>query len=345
MKNRGHVRRGIWTCQVAAGPEIPEIVLAKSSNRWKNCAMNFQSLESRARGRPLAALLALLIVPLAVGLLITPWFYNPVRRHFWKVNNREAVIAFRFEKVAQRAIMIAAIFMMAPLIRYAGLGPKLRRAARLDAAGRRALARATSVGFVSMAAIYGGGWAFGVYEPEDYLKLWPAIAKCATFIVGAVFVGFFEEIFFRGFVFGALRARLHFWVAAGFSSAFYSIIHYMKPLAPYRIRGAKWDQGLRLLPHTFASLEWSSDWAAIFTLFVMGLTLCVIYERRGHLAWCIGLHGGWVLAMQIGNYLLGRDREFLVWWFSTSDYIVNAPAVIPVMLAFFLWSLTLPKKE
>lgn len=293
-------------------------------------------------GRPISSLALLLLVPLVVGLLAGPWVYNPIRSYLRSHGTRVIPEKFSFEKVTQRCIMATALFMLVPMFRRSGLSRRIRDALRLDPSHRRQLAASAAIGCVSMGALYLGGFAIGAYAPESYLRAGPALLKCGQFLLGALFIGFFEECLFRGFVFGALRARMSFWLAAIASSAFFSILHYMKPDAPFHIKVAKWDQGLRLLPYTFATLQWSADWSAILTLFIMVLALCVLYERRRHLAWCIGLHGGWVLAMQLGNYFLGRERDYLTWWFSRSDYIVNAPIAIPIILGFFLWSLTLP---
>lgn len=328
----------------------------ESSNHWKNWSVNFQSLDKplhaepgrpldSARGRPLSSLLALLIIPLFVGLLIAPFVYNPLRFHSRHTKSFEFLEPLKFEKVAGRCVKIVAIILLVPLVRRSGLGPQIKRALTPDPVNRRDLALACVVGCGSMAAFYAVGWVIGAYAPEEYLTVGRSLTKPVSFVIGAIFIGIFEETFFRGFVFGTLRTRTRFWPAAMVASLFFALIHFVTPEFPGRIRGAWWDQGLKLLPYIFAGFNWAKDWPFFCTLFIMGLTLCVIYERRGHLAWCIGLHGGWVLAMQLGNYFLGRNREYLEWWFSRSDYISKGPIAIPLIFVFFLWTLTLPPKK
>jgi hypothetical protein len=302
--------------------------------------------KSGRRPRPLTSLFGLIAIPLVVAVLVGPHIYNLVRARSWPGEIFESLAPIKFEKVTQRCAMVTALLLLVPLIRRSGLAGNIRRALTLDADGRRDLARACFVGCASMSALYIAGLAFGVYEPEDYVtSVGPSLRVFASYLVGSIFIGFFEETLFRGFVFGAARARIAFWPAAFAASLFFAAIHFVSPEYSGKIRIAKWDQGIRLLPYLFEGFHWAKHWPFFCTLFLMGLTLCVLYERRGHLAWCIGLHGGWVLAMRLGNYFLGRDREFLEWWFSRSDYIAKSPAGVLVILIFFVWSLTFPRNR
>ena len=71
-----------------------------------------------------------------------------------------------------------------------------------------------------------------------------------------------EEIFFRGFIFGGLRGRLHFWVAAGISAGIFGLFHYTGP------------GSLGVLPQ----------------LAVLGFALCWVYDRTGSIYPTMAIH-------------------------------------------------------
>lgn len=295
--------------------------------------MNFQSLE-KSGGRPVTSLLALLLIPLFAGLLLAPWVHNALRRHIEDV---------KFEKVARRCIMLGAVALLVPMVRRSGLGPEIRRAVLWDRAARRQVAMAAGLGFASMAAGYAIGWAAGAYRPEPELAPGPAALACVAFLPGALFVGFFEEVFFRGFVFGAIRARAGAAAAMILSSAFFSAIHFMKPELPGHVDAAPWDAGLRLLPYAMSDFELGRDWAFAATLLLMGWTLGLLYQRRGHLGLCIGLHAGWVLAMLAGNYLLQRNHEVWPVLYGVGGVFARSPAALGLMALFFVWAIRQPR--
>jgi hypothetical protein len=68
----------------------------------------------------------------------------------------------------------------------------------------------------------------------------------------------------------------------------------------------------------------------------MGVTLCLYYEKQGHLFFVIGLHGGWVWAMRLGGHYLDRNREMLEPLFGRGDLIAKSPLALLVVLIFFI---------
>jgi uncharacterized protein len=88
--------------------------------------------------------------------------------------------------------------------------------------------------------------------------------------VGAVVAGLLivvaapvsEEIFFRGFMFGGIRSRLPFWVAAAVSGAIFGLFHYTG------------SDSLGVVPQ----------------LAFLGMMLAWLYERTGSILPAIGIH-------------------------------------------------------
>ncbi len=304
-------------------------------------------------GRPVTSLIGLLLIPLFIGLLIAPHVYNAM----WTAGRDSAFGASypglaefcreaELEKVANRCVSLVALVLLVPMIRRSGLGPRIRDALRLRDGRWRDLVRACAMGAVSMAALYVAGLSLGYYKPpSDSVAGTEFLAKFLPFLSGAVFVGVFEEIFFRGFVYGALRSRLSLWPSVLLSSAFFGIIHFFRPKPPLPVEHATWTSAFELLPHLLGRFSLAADWPFLTTLFVMGITLSILYERRQHLWYAIGLHGGWVFAMQMGKHMLAMNRENPSWWFGNSDIIAKGPIAIVVILCFLFWSLTVSRAE
>ena len=100
-----------------------------------------------------------------------------------------------------------------------------------------------------------------------------------------------EEVFFRGFLYGALRSRLGIWLAAGLNGALFGVIHFNFESA----------EALLLLP----------------PLALLGFLFCLVYERTGSLLPVIGMHafnntvayaaqadGGWQVSVVAGPLVL-----------------------------------------
>ncbi|HEY8241367.1 MAG TPA: CPBP family intramembrane glutamic endopeptidase, partial [Kiritimatiellia bacterium] len=272
------------------------------------------------KGKPLAGLALMLVAPLVIGCVLAPWIYNWLSG-LAASGALPASLAedLKFERVTSRCVQVSALLLLIPAFRLAGLGPRLRDALRPSPDRWTALGRALAIGCVSMFAIYVGGWMIGAYRVTD-----GAAAKAAGavfFVLGAALVGLCEEAFFRGFVFGAIRSRSAFWTAAVLSSVFFSAIHFFRPDAPLANVPITWSSGFELMPYLFSKFKWSSDWAYMITLVLMGLTLCLYYERQGHLFTAIGLHAGWVWAMRLGGEVFDRNRDVMQALFSRSDLI------------------------
>jgi membrane protease YdiL (CAAX protease family) len=290
--------------------------------------------------RPLLALLLLVLVPVLAGALLAPLVYAHVVPALFRMF--PSVDSFNtpdFPRVVNRCVMAVVLVMLVPSFRVSGLGATLRASLRLDASRARTLAVAVVVGLGSMGVAYLAGWLLGGYRISDDVRGWPhALSRAALFLGGSVFIGVFEETFFRGFVFGALRTRLGFWIAAVLASLFFMSLHFLHPPVPEGFDGSRWNAGLALLPQIAQGFDAARDGAFAITLFLMGLTLCRLYESDGHLWLCIGLHGGWVWAMQNGAFVLDRNWAFMRGVFGPSDYVAQGPAAIPIVAGFLAWA-------
>ncbi len=291
------------------------------------------------RRAALAALLLLLAGPLVLGALVAPWVYQALS----VLADRVPALGLlqghlNFRRVASRCVMIAALVLLWPAMRLAGIN-------RLDALGlrggwsaaMRGLLTGWLVGCVTMAAPYLLGRWLGVYGPDAtraWIREWPALVG---YLAGALLVGLLEETLFRGFVFGALRRALRWWPAALCAAALFVAVHLLRPIAPEGLQGRHWLDGFRLAPHLFAGVDRVHLIPTLITLFFMGLTLNRLYEYTGTLWLVMGLHGGWVWVMRSAARMMERCGERWPVFFGQSDQIARTWAGV-VMAAIVLAS-------
>ena len=291
--------------------------------------------------RPLLALLLLTVVPPLLGALLAPHVYThliPALHRAWP--KFAPFNAPEFQRVMDRCVVAVSLLLLFPAFRLSGLAPQMRDALKLSRKRGVALARAVAVGMVSMGGAYFLGWLFGGYRVSSSVRNWPDFfSHAGFFLAGSVFIGVFEEMFFRGFVFGALRRRMGFWTAAVTASLFFMSLHFLHPALPPGFDGTRWSAGFAMMPLVICSLDPERDRAFAITLFLMGLTLCRIYERDGNLWRAIGLHGGWVWAMQLGAFALDHNWAIMRGVLGPSDYVAQGPVAIPIIAAFLAWAL------
>ena len=296
--------------------------------------------ETITKTRPLLAIFLLFSLPILIGATLSPYVFNFLREVGETTDNFQKLTGASFERITSRCVMIVAALILFPVIRMTGLWSQVRKGLCGGRERYRDLYTSILIGGVSMALVFLVGWHLDAFVINPKLPDASRIAmKIGGFIVGATFIGVFEEIFFRGFVYGALRTRLAFPAAMVVSSLIFSGIHFFRPLAPEVVVHATWTSGLALIPHMFDRFVWEHDVLFALTLFVMGLTLSTYYEKRGNLYFIIGLHGGWVLAMQTGSFLFDRDRDVLPVLYGPSDFASKGALALAIVSLFYVSSL------
>jgi uncharacterized protein len=156
--------------------------------------------------------------------------------------------------------------------------------------------------------------------PDPTPESWTRIAaRVVQALIGGLLIGLLEETFFRGALYSAIRRRDGVRSAMVWSAALYAVLHFMKPGAlpesmAFDATGALW-----MFTHVFIDLFQWQNLDSLVALFVVGLFLALVRERTGHIGWCIGLHAGWVLVIQVNRRLTdGNDDSPLS--FLVGDY-------------------------
>jgi uncharacterized protein len=201
-----------------------------------------------------------------------------------------------------------------------------RRLADYGLPGRNMFGRefwsGTAFGFLSVTILilliyFAGGYSFGSIALHGR-----AFARAGVlWILASLFIGFTEELFFRGYPQFTLATGVGFWPAASLISFLFGAAHYFTK--PYE----RW-----------------SDWASTS---LIALLLCLTLRRTGNLRFAIGLHAAFDFAAIFvysgpngGQFAHGRLLDAS---FQGPDWLTGGPLgpeasllVFPVIAVMFL---------
>lgn len=168
------------------------------------------------------------------------------------------------------------------------------------------------------------------------------LQTAAVALIGGLLIGFIEETFFRGGLFGAIRKQQGFVVTMLLSSLFYAALHFIKPLPLPGDDPHQWYSGLLILSGAFDQLvEWNS-FDSFLALFGLGAFFAVVRERTGNIAYCIGLHAGFVFVIKVVRKFTyvdgGSDFAFLVGNYDGMiGYLSATGLLIHTLIVYRFW--------
>jgi membrane protease YdiL (CAAX protease family) len=276
-----------------------------------------------------ARLLAYFALTLLIGALLAPilfWSAQWLAAH----NILPFLAGYDFEKFFHRALLVAAIVLLWPLLRALhikswselGLAHNHHRARDLFAG----LLLAT-IPLLCCAAIL---LLTHGYSIRNSIR-WSAMS---SIVIASLFVPLIEELFFRGLLLGILlRNASRVW-AIILTSAVFAILHFLK--APEETGATvSWMSGFFSIAHSFDQFhEPFLVLASFTTLFLLG---CILADARIHTRslWLpIGLHSGWIFADGIFN-IFARRAHIASPWIGKSLLI----GIVPLSVALLTWVL------
>ena len=241
-----------------------------------------------------------------------------------------------FRRFFNRTVQISAIVLLWPLaksfrvrtIGELGLRPDPRWWPRWLAG----LAAAVLL-MLAMCAILNAFGAIEMLRPEDR-----KVGQLPKVIFTAAFVGILEECIFRGAFLGLFQRSMSRWSALTFTSALYSVLHFIKPLTvtidPAHVN---WLSGFALLPAVFSQWTDPAMIGSLFTtLFAVGWVLGWAVQRTRSLWMSIGLHSGWVLCAQgFGKFATFADGRLP--WIGSEIRIGIAPLLTVLFTGGVCW--------
>jgi len=141
-------------------------------------------------------------------------------------------------------------------------------------------------------------------------------------VLVAGLIALFEEVLFRGFLYGALRNKHGQLSAIILSSGLYSCAHFLKPLEKTQYTPG-WSAGFNYLGDSLDNaLSFDQQWDARLSLMLLGCFFCLIRNRLG-LFWCIGFHAAFVFGITLTRELtsVNFQSDFLVLISSYNEFI------------------------
>ncbi len=206
-----------------------------------------------------------------------------------------------------------------------------------------ALAMGIVLGILMMLPLFGVLIASGARAAHTVPQAIPAALLGAA--GGAAFsglmVGFIEETFFRGAMYTAVERESGSLAAVLASSLLYSVVHFIDSDLRVPDEAIGWTTGLVILADSFRTLADPARFLdSALALAAAGAFLALVRRRTGHLAWCIGLHAGWVFAIKEFKTLTHPVSDAPWAWLAGSyDHITGwaALAWLGLLSILLLW--------
>jgi uncharacterized protein len=272
-------------------------------------------------------LLVYLLATVLVGALLAPclfWGAQWLATH----GSFSFLAHYDFETYFHRALLVAAAILLWPLIRSL----EVRSLNDLELSENSRRWRDLLAGFFLSAIPLLCCGAILLATPIFSMRgtiNWTGVAKVAA---AAAAVPIVEEAFFRGLVLGALLKTGRQGLSIFVTSAFYSIVHFLK--APeHTSLDVTWTSGFNSIGHAFEQFTDPLLVGAEFTtLFLIGWILAEARLLTRSLWLSIGLHAGWILSAGVFNKVMLRQQMILPWL--GKNLLVG---IIPLGVASLTW--------
>ena len=275
-----------------------------------------------------AARLAIYFVAIVVGgALLAPIL-------FWSAQTLSAhgvfpfLAKYDFHRFFHRAILIAALLLLWPLLRASNV----RGLDDLALVPNPNWGRDVGCGILLsvMPLLFCAALLIELHVYSfRHVFVWPRFGKV---LLAAVSVPFIEETFFRGIVLGILLRTGRKLLAVVAASALFAAVHFLKG-SEREPAIVTWSSGFQSIGDAFAEFgDPMMVLAAFATLFLIG---CILADARvlTRSLWLpIGLHAGWISASGTFNWL-ARGRMVVLPWIGQNLLV----GIIPLGLAAVTW--------
>jgi len=255
---------------------------------------------------------------------------------FWSVQAIAAhgvfpfLAKYDFETFFHRAILIAAVLGLWPLLRVSNV----RNLADLGLASNPHWVRDIGAGVLLsvIPLLFCGALliAFHIYSFR-HIFLW---SRIGTVLLAAISVPFIEETFFRGIVLGILLRTRRKVLSIVAVSALFAAVHFLK--GSERTRAVvTWTSGFQSIGDALTGFgEPMMVLSAFATLFLIGCILAHARLLTRSLWLPIGLHAGWIFASGTFGWLARRRMDVFPWL--GNNLLIG---IIPLGLTAITWIL------
>lgn len=141
-------------------------------------------------------------------------------------------------------------------------------------------------------------------------------------LVTGVVVAIWEEILFRGVLFGAFLRHARVWQAAFLSALIYAVLHFTR--SRLEIVEPMWWSGLLLQWDALSHVLAWSNLDSFLALFSAGVVLAFLRVWTGSLWAPIGMHAGWVMVIYFSRKVTDDDTQAeWAWLTGNFDQIIG----------------------
>jgi len=239
-----------------------------------------------------------------------------------------------FQRYFNRAVVLGFVALLWPTIRWLNVHSVSELGLRRDPHRWSHLVFGVFAGLFVMVLLGAVLIHFDVYR----FKSDPPYSKLLKVVTSAAGASILEELLFRGAIMGLIMRTSSKWVALLFSSALYSVVHFLKSkddlIPPDSVT---WLSGFVVLPNSF--WQFSEPFLVLSgftTLFLLGWILGYA-ALRTHALWLpIGLHAGCILG-KFGFTKLTKRKGEIFPWFGDDMIIGVGPLITLAVLGTFVW--------
>ena len=272
------------------------------------------------------------------GALLAPFGYWAVQALASITPTLDSLARQPFHRYVSRGMLVLALLGLRPWARAMGLAA----AAELGWCGPsarhwRLLGRGFLWGFASLAVFA----ALAVLAGAKGTNFEHSAGEWAKRLISAALSGLvvavLEETLFRGALFGGLRRGVSVPWAMVVSSVVFALLHFLdrRPEPPTAVG---WASGLALLPRMVREIDdWRMFAAALGSLTVVGLFLCLAYQRTGNLFFSAGLHAGWVFWMKLTGFVTVAKPAAPGWLWGTGKLVDGGVTFGLLLVTFALY--------
>ncbi len=246
---------------------------------------------------------------------------------------------YPYQKFFHRGLLIAAILLLWPAARWFSVPSVAELGLRRNPRRWNDLAFGFGASFLVMVVLAIVLVWMDVYRVRSTIH-WNQLAKVAT---SAVVVSLIEEGLFRGALLGLLLRAMSWQPALFCISAFYSIVHFLKP--EYQLPADPTIHLFSAFPLIFNAFgQFYEPWLVLggfVTLFLVGWILGWTRLKLGSLWMAIGLHAGWIFGT-MGFTKIGRRhiKDTLPWLGENLNVGIVSVFMVLVTGAIVWWWVT-----
>ncbi len=264
-------------------------------------------------------LFVFLLASLAITVLLSPWVAVSWDRF---IQTRPGWDAYRypFSRIFDRCFLITSILLFGPCRRFLKIGSAREVGLAPPAHGLRDVALGFACALASMVLLVAAMTMQGVFTPFFRLSPADSAARITNALLAGLSVGFLEELFFRGIFFKGLFEQGKPLRAFLVTNLFFAAVHFVQPVKEFQLTDYDPWGGARYLAGSFEPfLHLRAVFPGLIGLFLLGVVLSYAVLRTRTIFLAMGLHAGWVFALQSIRVFGDFRRQDLGWMFGSTD--------------------------